>query len=230
MPRRDGVDVHLDDEGNPRMITRKFAVDETHEGLRLDQFLVRKIPRMSRTKLQKLMRGQVTRAAGRSVRGHAKVEVGETIVLTLKARPEPPCPRYFEELYSDEDLLVVDKPPGLPVHATAKFYFNTLSRVLLETFGEPPPQICHRLDRETSGCLIVARSASVAALVKMAFADKTIHKTYLAIVYGDPPWDEETDIDLPLGQVGPEHPISHRMAVTKGGLPSVTRVQVLSRP
>tara|TARA_R110002096_G_scaffold44526_13_gene120712 strand:+ start:355238 stop:355975 length:738 start_codon:yes stop_codon:yes gene_type:complete len=127
-------------------------------------------------------------------------------------------------------LMVLDKPAGLPVHATAKFYFNTLTRVLLEHYGEPPPQICHRLDMETSGCLLVAFSKPVAAVLKQAFAKKETKKTYLAIVHGDAPWDEEYSIDLPLGLVDPDQPISIRMTVRDDASPAQTLVRVLERP
>lgn len=230
MASDDGVDIHLDDQGNPRIISRSFVADEQHEGMRLDHFMVQKIPRLSRTRVQKLIRDNLTRANGRPVRPNARVEVGETMTLLSPARPEPPCPRHFSILYQDEDIMVIDKPAGLPVHASAKFYFNTLTRVLLERYSEPPPQICHRLDRETSGCLIVAFHKEAAAAVKASFAAKKPKKTYLAIVHGDPPWDEETSIKLPLGLVDPDQPISHRMTVREGAQVAQTDVLVLARP
>jgi 23S rRNA pseudouridine1911/1915/1917 synthase len=97
-------------------------------------------------------------------------------------------------------VLVVDKPAFLPVHASAKFYFNTLARVLAERYpDEPELQICHRLDRETSGCVVVARDRAAAAFCKTAIADKQrTTKTYLAVVYGRPPWPTETVLDAPL--------------------------------
>jgi 23S rRNA pseudouridine1911/1915/1917 synthase len=94
---------------------------------------------------------------------------------------------------------VIDKPAHLPVHSSAKFYFNTLTRVMGERYpDEPELQICHRLDRETSGCLVLARDRAAAAVIKDAFASKAaVTKEYLAIVHGAPDWDD-TVIDLPL--------------------------------
>jgi hypothetical protein len=74
-------------------------------------------------------------------------------------------------VHEDPRFIVIDKPALLPVHASAKFYFNTLTRVLGERFpDEPELQIAHRLDRETSGCLVVARDREAATVIKQAFA------------------------------------------------------------
>ena len=230
MGRDDGVDIHLDEEGNPRIIPRSFVVDEKYAGQRLDLFLVDKMPRLSRTRLQKIIRSQLSRANGRPLRPNSRVELGERITMHVPARPEPPCPRHFRTLYQDELVMVIDKPAGLPVHATAKFYFNTLTRVLLETYGEPPPQICHRLDMETSGCLLVAFPKEIAAQLKAAFEARATKKKYLALVHGDPPWHEPSSIDLPLGLVDPDQPITIRMTARDDAPPARTEVRVLQRP
>ena len=95
---------------------------------------------------------QLRRADGHVPKPATIVAAGERYVIRRPARPEPPCPRMFAVLYEDARLRVIDKPAGLPVHASAKFYFNTLTRVLSERYpDEPELQICHRLDRETSG-------------------------------------------------------------------------------
>jgi 23S rRNA pseudouridine1911/1915/1917 synthase len=229
MENRDGRDVHLDENGNPRIIRRSFVVDEASAGERLDHFLKRQIPRLSRTKLQKVIRSDLTRSSGGPLKPHSPVAALEVLTLHTPARPEPPCPRYFGLLYEDEEVRVVDKPAGLAVHASARYYFNTLTRVLLETYPDEDSQICHRLDRETSGCLVVARSKSSAVALKETFARKTARKTYCAIVHGDPPWDEPTTIDLPLGLVDADATINIRMIVRDDAPPAQTVVRVLSR-
>ena len=128
----------------------------------------------------------------------------------------------------------MDKPALLPVHASAKLYFNTLTRVLAERFpGEPEMQIAHRLDRETSGCLVVARDRAAAVVLKQAFATKqAVRKEYLAVVHGHPPWDGEVAIELPLRIAQPGDPtrLPHvRMLPGPGGLPAITKVSVLGR-
>ncbi len=222
-----GHNIHLDADGNPRIVERWFVVEDVFDGFRLDHYLKRKIPRLSRNKLQQIIRTQLHRADGATLKPNSKVREGQRFVLRRPARPEPPCPRRFDVIYRDEWLMAVDKPAGLPMHASAKFYFNTLTRILSETYeDEPELQICHRIDRETSGIIIVARTKAAARVLKQAFAKHRVDKTYRAIVHGVPEWTE-TRIDLPLGLVEDEDAlISIRMEVRDGALPSVTDVVV----
>jgi 23S rRNA pseudouridine1911/1915/1917 synthase len=125
------------------------------------------------------------------------------------------------------------------VHSSAKFYFNTLTRVLAERFGDHAVQICHRLDRETSGALVCARTRDAAIAIKQAFATKRIAKTYLAVVHGQPPWPDEDDdrieshaIDLPLAVATIDDDTQLpgvRMVVRADGAPSLTRATVVQR-
>jgi hypothetical protein len=183
-----GVGVHLDENGQPRIVERRFVVDESHAGFRLDHYLKRQIPRLSRTRLQAIIRDQLLPVRGRRLKPSSSVAAGDQIVMRRAAQPEPPCPRTFAVLHEDAHMLVIDKPAGLPVHASARFYFNTLTRVLEERYPGQGMQICHRLDRETSGVLVVARGKEAAARLKGAFEGKRARKTYLAVVWGDPPW------------------------------------------
>jgi 23S rRNA pseudouridine1911/1915/1917 synthase len=160
-----GLDAHLDERGAPRTIERRFEVALDHAGWRLDHYLKEMIPRLSRTRLQQIVETQLTRADGRTAKPATTVAAGDVFVLRRAARAEPPCPRAIEILAEDPCFVVVDKPAGLPVHATAKFYFNTLTTVLRERFGDHAPQICPRLDRETSGALVCARGRAAAAVI-----------------------------------------------------------------
>ena len=234
-----GIDAHLHPDGSPRIVERRFEVAEEHAGHRLDHYLKRMIPRLSRTRVQAIIRTQLHRvgdASPRTLKPHSPVVAGDVYVIRRAARPEPPCPRTIDVLHEDEVVLVIDKPAGLPVHASAKFYFNTLTRVLSERFPGQPLQICHRLDRETSGVLVVAKGAAAAAMVKGAFAAKRVHKTYLAIVHGQPPWPDEPgsaahDIDLPLriSHAGDPTRVPGVRMIAGEGLPSLTRVRVVRR-
>jgi 23S rRNA pseudouridine1911/1915/1917 synthase len=233
--REPGVDygerAHLDVAGKPRIVERRFVVEPELAGLRLDHYLKRRIPRLSRTRIQGVIAGQLFHDSGKPLKPNTTVVAGDVYTIRREARPEPPCPRTFGVLHDDGRVLVIDKPAGLPVHATAKFYFNTLTRVLDERFPGRSLQICHRLDRETSGALVVAGDRDAAAVIKGAFADKRVSKTYLAIVRGAPAWDE-LEIDVPLVLAGPRDPTKLpgvRMLPRAGGLPSVTRVAVERR-
>jgi 23S rRNA pseudouridine1911/1915/1917 synthase len=240
-----GLRAHLRPDGSPHIIERRFEVTEDFAGHRLDHYLKRMIPRLSRTRIQTVIRSQLHRGAqpgddARPFRPSTTVAVGDTWVIRRPARAEPPCPRTFGVLYKDASVMVVDKPAGLPVHASAKFYFNTLMRVVSERFPDEAWQICHRLDRETSGVLVLANGATAGAALKACFAGKRADKTYVAIVRGDPPWpdvnvadaagDVALDFPLHLAQPGDPSRLPHvRMLVRDGGLPSMTCVSVLER-
>jgi 23S rRNA pseudouridine1911/1915/1917 synthase len=220
------LDHFLDDEGQVRLVERRFVVEDVFAGFRLDHYLKRKIPRLSRTRLQAIIRTQLV--APRPMKASSPVQVGDQLVIRRPARPEPSCPRTLGVLHRDDHVLVVDKPAGLPVHASAKFYFNTLTRVLAETFPGEPLQIAHRLDRETSGALVVARGFTAASRLKTAFARKLARKSYLAIVRGAPDFDART-IDLPLALNAAPGALDVRMVPTGGAPPALTRVSVLER-
>jgi len=230
-----GLTSHLLPDGTPRVVERHLLVPPELAGLRLDHFVKTQISRLSRTKIQDVIERQLQRAqpGGPRLKPATIVAAGDRFVIRRPARPEPPCPRTFTLLHADARLYVVDKPALLPVHASAKFYFNTLTRVLAERFpGEPELQIAHRLDRETSGCLVVARDRGAAVVVKQAFATKqAVQKEYLAVVHGHPPWDREVTLDVPLRLAQPGDPtrLPHvRMLPGPGGLPSITRVRVVA--
>lgn len=229
-----GLTSHLAPDGTPKLVERHLEVPPELAGLRLDHFLKTQIARLSRTKIQQIIETQLYCDARASLKPAAIVAAGDRFVIRRPARAEPPCPRTFTLLHADARVYVIDKPALLPVHASAKFYFNTLTRVLSERFpGEPELQIAHRLDRETSGCLVVARDRAAAVVVKQAFATKlAVRKEYTAIVHGDPPWDHEVVIDTPLRLAKPGDPTrlpNVRMLPGPGGLPAITRVRTLAR-
>lgn len=225
MAADDGVDVHLDERGNPRIVERRFRVEPELAGSRLDKFLVQKIPRLSRTRLQEIIRDTVTFADGRVARPSSRVAAGDVLVMRREAQPEPPCPRRFDILWRDDRAMVIDKPAGLPVHISARYYFNTLTRVIAETMPGEGWQICHRLDRETSGAMVLARGKQAAAALKGAFERKQARKRYLAVVTGRP---ADQIIDLPLGLTGDRDAlISIRMVVRDDAPPARTEIEVL---
>jgi 23S rRNA pseudouridine1911/1915/1917 synthase len=232
--------IHLDAEGRPKIIETRFIVEEDFHGFRIDHYLKRKIRRLSRTRIQEVIRTQlqvVRGGAARQLKPHSPVVTGDRLVIRRPARPEPPCPRHFGVLYEDDAVVVVDKPAGLPVHASARYHFNTLTRLLVERWPGGGLQIAHRLDRETSGCLVVARGRAAAARLKAAFERRLVGKEYLAVVHGLPAWDELT-IDLPLALARPRV-LQHdapafriRMEPAGGredGLPAQTHVRVVER-
>ncbi len=229
-----GLTSHLDENGNPRIVERHLIVPPELAGLRLDHFVKTQIPRLSRTKIQQIIETQLRREDGFSPKPATSVAAGDHYIIRRQAKPEPPCPRTFTVLHEDARMRIIDKPAGLPVHASAKFYFNTLTRVLDERYpDEPEQQICHRLDRETSGCLVVARDREAAAFLKGAIAsqDKTT-KQYLAVVHGQPPWETEHVLDTSLRlstAADPTRIPTVRVLPDPKGLPAITHVIVERR-
>jgi 23S rRNA pseudouridine1911/1915/1917 synthase len=211
--------------GDPDVIERDLAVPGECAGWRLDHFLKHRIGRLSRTKIQMIIREQITFADGRRPRPSSTVRAGEIVFLRRPAPAEPDVPREFAVLYEDESVLVIDKPAGLPMHTTAKFFRNTLTALLRERYPDEPMQIAHRIDRETSGVLVIARTPAASSALTTAFARREIQKTYLALVNGAPA--DEGVIDLPLKLL--DSPTRIMMGPARGGLPAVTRFRVVRR-
>ena len=227
-----GLATHLEADGTPRIVERELRVPPELAGMRLDHFIKTQITRLSRTKIQQVIATQLSRDTAGRLKPATMVAAGDRFVIRRPARREPPCPRTFTVVHEDARVLVVDKPAFLPVHASAKFYFNTLTRVLGERYpDEPELQICHRLDRETSGCLVVARDREAAAYVKARIADKRVTtKVYLAVVHGAPPWRAEVALDIPLRlstAADATRLPGVRMLPDPRGLPALTRVRVV---
>ena len=212
-------------------------------GLRLDVFLARAFPESSRSFLARAIAGGAVRLDGVAVRGSAKLKPGSLVVFTVPAPPRAgpaaeEIPLRF--LHVDEAIAVVDKPAGMVVHPAKGNWQGTLAGALkwhlerdgaggLSTAGGPTrPGIVHRLDRDTSGVIVVARSEAAHHALARQFERRTVTKTYLAITQGQPRFDAD-EIDLPIGI----HPYQReKMAVRRDHPTSreaVTRYEVVER-
>ena len=208
------------------LITIRFTVQPAHDGWRLDRFIKARISRLSRTRIQKMIRSQAE-LGGPAVRPSSRVRAGQEVTLLRPAPEEPDVPLTYDVLYSDEALLAIAKPAGLPVHATARFHRHTLTAVLRQRFPEGEvPQLAHRLDRETSGVMLLGRNRQAGSGLKESFRRRRVHKRYLALVHGRP--DDRWTVDLPLGPDVPSG-IRVKMGVVKDGLPALTRFETLER-
>jgi 23S rRNA pseudouridine1911/1915/1917 synthase len=193
------------------------------DGWRLDHFLKQRIRRLSRTKIRTIIETQVWLGRGRVPRPALSVRAGDTIHIDRPAPIEPEVPRHFAVLAEDEHFLAIDKPAGLPMHTTAKFWKNTLVALLRERYPQERLQICHRIDRETSGVLLIARTAGAASFLKRAFASRHVKKLYLALVHGVPAPPAGV-IDAPMRLLDTRTHV--KMGVEPDGLPAVTRYYV----
>lgn len=181
-------------------------------GERLDRFLATQLPEMSRTRIQALVeRGRVTINGAAAKRSH-RMEEGDSVVVELPA-PEPSAAQPeaipLEILYVDADLAVINKPAGMIVHPGAGAKSGTIVNALLHEFGargelssiggELRPGIVHRLDRETSGALLVARNDLSHRALAEQFSSHRIEKTYLALVHGNLKQDSGR-VELPVAR------------------------------
>jgi len=215
----------------PSIIEQIFFVEPECHGYRLDRFLQKKIRRLSRARIQRIIHGDCD-VEGRSARPNMRVYPGQRVSFRRPAPSEPEVPRNIGIIHTDPDFYVIEKPAGLPIHPTARYHYSTLTAVLRERFPGEPLQVAHRLDRETSGLMLVARSSEAGSKLKSAFQRRLVHKRYLAIVHGDLPIadGQELLIDQPLGPA--QTTVRVRVAVvpvSEGGLPSQTVVRVLQR-
>jgi 23S rRNA pseudouridine1911/1915/1917 synthase len=201
-------------------------------GLRLDQALARLFPQYSRNRLQEWLRTGHIVVDGRSARPRQAVLGGEKITLTPPELPDSAAPKAqrmpLKIVHEDASLIVIDKPAGLVVHPGAGQPDRTLLNALLAHApalgGVPRAGIVHRLDKDTSGLLVVAKGVEAQASLVKQLAERTMKRVYLALVQGDPP--ASGIIDAPVGRDARQRT---RMAVTHRGKPARTSYKVLER-
>lgn len=210
----------------PDAIVLSFPVPRELAGIRLDRFIQNRIPRLSRTRANEIVRACAYRADGRRRRPSERVRHGEIVLLVRPSFEEPATPTEFGVLYEDDAMLVVDKPAGLPVHPSASYHKNTLTYRLRERYPERTPHLAHRLDRETSGVLVCAKTLDDERALKGAFENRHVEKCYLAIVGGHPE-PAEGVIEQPIGR--PDEGLHLLMEVRPDGAASRTRYRVVDR-
>ncbi|MCG8431346.1 MAG: RluA family pseudouridine synthase [Candidatus Omnitrophica bacterium] len=201
-----------------------FTVTSGETGLRIDkalaQLLKAQYSGVSRTAIKDAIEaGQVSRGRKEVRSAHEKVQEGEILSIRIKERKEPslaPEDISLEVVYEDDDLAVINKPSGLVVHPAPGNYEHTLVNALLGRFrslsdiNPQRPGIVHRLDKETSGLLVVARNNAAHLELARQFAKHTISRFYVAVVIGRVEFDEDI-IEAPIGR----HPVRRKsMAVS----------------
>jgi len=204
-----------------------------HDGERLDAFLARRCEQeLSRSAAHKLIVDGLVTVNGALSKPSHRLSGGDGVVVHL---PPPEVATLEPEaiplriVYQDEDVIVVDKPPGLTVHPAAGHRHGTLVNALLAVCpelaaieGTLRPGIVHRLDKDTSGLLVVAKNEAAQASLAQQLKEREVHKAYLALVRGqvEPP---QGVIDAPVGR----HPRRRkRMAVVEGGRAAQTRYRL----
>ena len=209
---------------------------EDHSGTRLDSFLAQAVPGLSRSRLKKLIAGgQVTCGAAPAEDPASKVTSGQEFHVTVP-EPEEAAPRpqdiQLHIVYEDDQLIVINKPPGLVVHPAPGNPDRTLVNALLAHCGESlsgiggvkRPGIVHRLDKDTSGLMVAAKTDTAHAALARQFASHSMERAYLAVVRGvpSPPQGEIS------GNIGRNPKNRKKMAVlTRGGKSALTRYRLI---
>jgi 23S rRNA pseudouridine1911/1915/1917 synthase len=186
----------------------ELIVPPTSADCRLDWFLAQQFPAYSRTHLRRAINAAGVQVDGKRVKAAHRLRPGERVTLVLPELPrEGPQPENIplDVLYEDEWMAAINKPPGMVVHPGRGHWAGTLAAALqfhfdqLSQMGGPTrPGIVHRLDRDTSGVIVVAKHDQAHQALAEQFAARTTEKEYFAIVAGQPDHDRDT-IDLPIG-------------------------------
>ncbi|WP_295879700.1 23S rRNA pseudouridine(1911/1915/1917) synthase RluD [uncultured Thiohalocapsa sp.] len=210
---------------------RALDIVAAEAGRRLDQVLAQRLPDFSRGRIQGWIDAGMVRLDGRPAKRSAKLVGGERVRIEAWL-PQPdthaPEPMDLAILFEDRHLLVIDKPAGLVVHPAAGNWQGTLLNGLLhhapDLAGLPRCGIVHRLDKDTSGLLVVAKTPGAHKSLVAQLQARTVTREYRALVVGRPA--AGGSVDAPIGR----HPVRRTaMAVTIAGKPAVTDYRVLAR-
>jgi 23S rRNA pseudouridine1911/1915/1917 synthase len=218
-----------------------LVIADTDAGTRLDRVLAARVADLSRSRLKALILAGEVAIGARTIRdpGH-RVNAGDQVTIDVPA-PEDPTPAGepipLDIVFEDGSIIVIDKPKGLVVHPAAGHWTGTLVNALIAHCGDSlsgiggvkRPGIVHRLDKDTTGVMVVAKTDRAHQALAAQFADHgrtgPVERAYLAIVWGAPTTPKGT-VDAPLGR----HPRSRdKIAVRSDGRPSITHWQVLER-
>lgn len=217
------------------MTRHSLAVGAADVGQRIDAWLAVKLEGLTRSHLQRLIRDGQVLVDGEPVKSNRRLREGETVIVDVP----PPRPLEVEPeniplsiVYEDFDLLVVNKPQGMVTHPAQGNYSGTLVNALLYHVhdlsginGVLRPGIVHRLDKDTSGLLVVAKNDQAHLRLAADLKERRVRREYQALVHGNLLADQGT-VDAPIAR----HPIQRKqMAVVPGGRSAVTHYQVLER-
>ena len=213
-----------------------IKITSENTGQRIDKFLQEKLEGFSRTQIQKMIKGETITVNKKSVNKHYAIQDGDIISIDQSLKSNELDKNIEINIIGEENkFLVIEKPANLLVHATTKNEKNTVVNWLLKQYpdivevGEEPdrPGIVHRLDKEVSGIMIIAKTQAMYDHLKKQFQNREIKKEYTALVFGEPSLDEIT-IDFPLSRSNLTGRIS---AHAKGeeGKQAITEVDVTAR-
>jgi len=200
-----------------------LVVDEAGAGRRLDAHLAAALKSVSRARIRRAIDAELATVNGVNQKASYRLAAGERIELQIPAVVEAPQPEPtpLDVLYEDETIAVVNKPPGMVVHPAKGHWAGTLASALVHRFnqlsgvgGLVRPGIVHRLDRDTSGAIVVAKNDAAHQALAEQFHNRTVRKEYLAIIAGRP----DRDADRVNEPIGP-HPTHREKMALRGDHP-----------
>lgn len=206
----------------------RFKIPPAYAGFRLDQFLQRMIPKLSRNRIQKAIDERVRLSWDAPIKASTPVREGETVFVDDPAISEAEIDFDPKVIFEDDDILAIDKPPGIVVHPTHSHLRNTVITLLRRRRGEPGLTLAHRLDAETSGVLLIGRHTWAARKLQTAFERNRTLKTYLAVVQGHPV-ETAFEVDRPLGPLSHDSYVFRQAPGGQDEKPARTRFALLSR-
>lgn len=215
---------------------KKIQVKAINEKIRLDAYISKEIEDLSRSMIQKLLEDNKINVNGKIEKPSYKVQEGDIIEVSIEEPKEVKIEAQdipLDIIYEDNDILVVNKQKGLVVHPANGNPDGTLVNAIMAHCkdslsgigGELRPGIVHRLDKDTSGLLIIAKNDKAHIQVSQQIKNREVKKTYIALVRGTIAEDEAT-INMPIGRSTKDR---KKMAVTKNGKEAVTHFKVLNR-
>lgn len=231
-PDPDGLSDEVSAEGD----RFQFVISPENAGERIDRVLASSLPGQSRSYLKKLIKEGYVQVNGKDVKPSTAFTGGETVSVFLPLQMLPdilPEKIPLDILYEDDDVLVVNKPKGMVVHPAAGHYTGTLVNAVLYHCGGSlsgingvlRPGIVHRIDKDTTGSILVCKNDAAHRSIAQQLADHTIVRRYRAIVLGNIKENQFT-IDRPIGRDPSDR---KKMAVRPDGKKAVTHVRVLER-
>lgn len=220
-----------------------IKVKEEDEGIRLDRWFKRYYPDIPHSMVQKLLRKGAIKLAGKKAETSTRISAGQEIrVPQLEARPDEFRPREKYEvtledaqtllmnniIYSDAQIIAINKPPGLAAQGGSKVKISVDAMLPFLAENGATPKLVHRIDKDTSGVMVLARTAKVAAELGLRFQEKTLEKTYWAIVVGEPEI-LSGKISMPLSAKQFDGRIEKATVDVENGKTAITLYRVLER-
>lgn len=193
---------------DPAVAPVDVVVPDEHAGARLDWFIAQTFPSYSRTHIRKSINESTVKLNGGRAKAAQKLQAGDKVTVRLPELPREgpqPCAIPLDILYEDAVIAVINKPPGMVVHPGRGHWEGTLASALryhfdeLSEYGGPTrPGIVHRLDRDTSGVILIAKTDAAHKRTAIQFEDREVSKEYFALTLGAPDKDRDL-LDLPIG-------------------------------